>query len=88
MRGDLSWIADGFWCKQCDGKIQEADLAEDLMLDGKTYGCVKSFYLGDTLDANGGADLTATDRNRNGWMKFRELFPFLKSRAPPLEMKG
>ena len=43
---------------------------------------VQSFcYLGDTLD---GADLTATARIRNGWMKF---FPFLTSRTPPLEMK-
>ena len=51
--------------------------------------CVKSFcYLGDTLDGDGGADLAATDRIRNGWMKFRELLPFLTSGASPLEMKG
>ena len=61
----------------------------DLMVDGETYECVKSFcYLGDTLDGDGGADLAATARIRNGWMKFRELWPFLTSRAPPLEMKG
>ena len=42
---------------------QEADLAEDLMEEGETYGCVKSFrYLGDTLDGNGRADLSATAR--------------------------
>ena len=36
---------------------------------------VKNFcYLGDTLDGDGGADLASTARNRNGWMKFRELF--------------
>ena len=40
------------------------------------------------VDGDGGADLAATARIRNGWMKFRELFPFLTSRAPPLEMKG
>ena len=58
------------------------DLSEDLMVDGETYECVKSFcYLGDTLDGDGGADL-ATARIRNGWMKFRELLPFLTSRAP------
>ena len=56
------------------------------MVDGETYEYVKSFcYLGDTLDGNGGADLAATARIRNGWMKFQELLP---SRAPPLEMKG
>ena len=53
------------------------------------YGCVKSFcYLGDNIDGDGGADLAVTARIRNGWMKFRELLPFLTSRAPPLEMKG
>ena len=29
--------------------------------------------MGDTLDGDGGADLAATARIRNGWMKFREL---------------
>ena len=80
--GDFSRVADGFRCRRCDGTIQEVDLAEDLMVDGETYACVKSFcYLGDTLDRDGGADLAATARIRNGWMKFRELLPFLTSRA-------
>ena len=71
VRGDLSRVAHGFRCRQCDGTIQEAHLAEDLMIDGETYGCVKSFcYLGDTLDRDCGADLAATARIRNGWMKF------------------
>ena len=89
VRGDLSRVADGFRCRQCDGTIQEVDLAEVLMVDGETYECVKSFcYLGDTLDGDSGADLAATTRIRNGWMKFRELLPFLTSRVPSLEMKG
>ena len=67
VRGDLSRVADGFRCRRCDGTIQEVNLAEDLMVDGETYECVKSFcYLGDTLDGNGGADLAATARIRNG----------------------
>ena len=86
VRGDLSRVADGFRCRRCDETIQEIDLAEDLMADGETYECVQSFcYLGDTLDEDGGADLAATARIRNGWMKFRELLTF---RSPPLEMKG
>ena len=48
------------------GQSQEVDLAEDLMMDGETYKCVKNFcYLGDTLDGDGGADLAATARIRN-----------------------
>ena len=56
------------------------------MMDGQTYGCF--CYLGDPLDGDGGANLAATARIRNGWMKFRELLPFLTSRATPLEIKG
>ena len=59
VHGDLSWLADGFRCRRCARTIQEADLAEDLIVDEETYGCVKSFcYLGETLDGDGGADLT------------------------------
>ena len=85
MHGDLLRVANGFRCRRCDGTIQEAALGEDLMVEGETYGCVNSFcYLGYTLGGNG-ADLAATARIRNGWMKFRGRFPFLTSRAPSLE---
>ena len=68
VRGDLSLVADGFKCKRCDESTQEADLAEDLVLDGETYGCVKKgfCYLGDTLDGDGVANLAATVRIGNG----------------------
>ena len=72
-------------CVRCDCIIQEADLAEDLMVDGDTYGCVKSFIWETSL---GGADLAATARIKNGWIKFQELLPFQTSSAPPLEMTG
>ena len=29
--------------------------------------------MADTLDGDGGADLAATDRIRNGWMKFPDI---------------
>ena len=87
--GDLSRVTDSYRCIQCNGTIQEADLSEDLIVNGKTYGCGKSFcYLGDTLDGDSKADCAATVRISNGWMKFREFFPFLPCRAQPLEMKG
>ena len=76
----MSLVVHGCRCKRCDGTIQEADLAEELVIDGKIDGCVKSLcYLGDTLDGDGGADLAATDRIRNGWMKFRKILSFLTS---------
>ena len=76
-RGDLSLVADGCRCKQCDGTLRESDIAGDLVVDGEIYGCVKSFcYLGNTLDGKYGADIAAIARIRNGWMKFREIFHF------------
>ena len=85
MHGDLSRVANGFRCRRCGGTIQEAALVEDLMVEGETYGCVKSFcYIGDILDGNG-VVLVVIVRIRNGWMKFSWCFPFLTFRAPPLE---
>ena len=49
MSGDLSRVADGFRCRRCDETIQEVDLAEDLMVDGETHECVKSFVIWETL---------------------------------------
>ena len=41
VRGDLSWVTDSFRCRRCDGAIQEVHLAEDIMVNGETYECVK-----------------------------------------------
>ena len=41
MRGDLSRVADGFRCRQCDGTIQEVDLPEGLMVDGEFHSGVQ-----------------------------------------------
>ena len=82
MTGDLSRVDNGFRCRRCDGTSQEADLVgrwRDIWM------CKEFLYLGDILEGNGRADLTATARIRNGWMKFRGRFPFLTSRSPPLE---
>ena len=49
-----------FMCKRCDGTIQEADLAGDLVVDEVTYRGVKSFcYLRNSLAGDGGAHLAA-----------------------------
>ena len=47
-----------------DGTIQVADQAGDLVVDGETYGCVKSYcYLG---DGDGEADFAAIAKIRSG----------------------
>ena len=65
------------------------------MLNGDIWMCKELFlYMGDTLDGDGGTDLAAIARIIHGWMKFRELLPFLTSRVPfffffsPLKMNG
>ena len=59
------------------------------MVGGETYGCVKRVcYLGDTLDGDGGADLSATVRTINGWMKFRELFSISDIQSSPSRDEG
>ena len=53
LLGDLSLVVYGFRCKRCDSTIQEAGVAEDVVVDGETYGCEKILcYLGDTLDGD------------------------------------
>ena len=55
---------DGSRCKRCDGTIPEANIAENLVVDGETYWCVNSFcFVWDTVD---GAHLAATPRIRIG----------------------
>ena len=51
VHGDLSLgvHVDDFWCKRCDGTIPEANIAENLVVDGETYWCVKAFVLCVTL---------------------------------------
>ena len=39
------WCSGVRACRRCDGKIQEVDLAVDLMVDGETYECVRELLL-------------------------------------------
>ena len=72
----MSLAVNGFRCKHCMTQPNKQNLTEDIVVDRKTYGCVKSFcYLGDTLDGDGGADIAATARIRSGWIEFREILP-------------
>ena len=58
---------------------------EKVFLDGQATEVVQKFcYLGDTIEAQGGARAGVIARVKSGWSKFRELLPFLTSRALPL----
>ena len=49
---------------------------------------LKFCYLWDMLDAKGGAESSSVARVQSGWKKFKDLLPFLESRAVSLPMKG
>jgi hypothetical protein len=46
------------------------------------------YYLGDMLDAEGGAELAVATRVRCAWKKFREMSPFSTSKGVSVKMKG
>ena len=59
------------------------------MLAGSNLEVVDKFcYLGDMLDAGGGAESSNVTRVRSGWEKFRELLPLLTTKAISLKVKG
>ena len=92
IAGSLQAASIAFKCRKCTGLIARTSVAGDgtqLEVDGEAYEVVNKFcYLGDMLDSGGGAELAITTRIQCGWNKFRELSPFLSSRAPSLRMKG
>ena len=59
------------------------------MLAGSNLEVVDKFcYLGDMLDAGGGAESSTVTRVRSGWKKFRELLPLLTTKAISLKVEG
>ena len=58
-----------------------------MILAGSNLEVVDKFcYLGDMLDAGGGAKSSTVTRVRSGWKKFRELLPLLTTKV--ISLKG
>ena len=72
-------------CSRCKGTARPIDGRphnEWLLVQDKKLDVVDSFcYLGDTIGAGGGCDLSVITRIRSAWGKFWELLPILTSRA-------
>ena len=79
-----------FKCKRCKTtEMAENSNMEKVFLDGQAIEVVQKFcYLGDMIEAQGGASAGVIARVRSGWSKFRELLPLLTSKALPLLTKG
>lgn len=92
IKGRLANASD-FVCTKCrngnpSGKDVEKDV-EKVLLAGCNLEIVDRFcYLGDMLDAGGGAESSTITRVRSGWKKFRELLPLLTTRAVSLKVRG
>ena len=89
LKGQLA-KATNFVCSQCSsGAVADRNNEEKVMLAGSNLEVVDKFcYLGDMLDAGGGAESSTLTRVRSGWEKFRELLPLLTTKAISLKVKG
>ena len=89
VKGNLSKVSN-FICPACLGQAgSDPPVADKIVLDGNELEVVNKFcYLGDMLDAKGGAESSSIARVQCGWKKFNDLLPFLGSRAVSLPMKG
>ena len=89
LKGQLA-KATNFVCSQCSsGAVADRNNEEKVMLAGSNLEVVDKFcYLGDMLDAGGGAESSTVTRVRSGWKMFRELLPLLTTKTISLKVKG
>ena len=77
------------WKEHYEKLLNEEFAWDKVMLAGSNLEVVDKFcYLGDMLDAGGGAESSTVTRVRSGWEKFRELLPMLNTKAISLKVKG
>ena len=89
IKAELQKVNDTFVCKQCSGVVAEVNtIAITGGMDignGDAFEYVEKFcYLGDMINADGGADSAVVARVRSAWKKFRELSPILTQKGASL----
>ena len=88
IKGSLT-KAQNFMCSTCKQGKAEVNIPDKVTLAGGSLEVVAKFcYLGDMLDAGGGAQSSTITRVQCGWNKFRELQPLLTSKATTPKTKG
>ena len=86
IKGILS-TAVNFKCSTCVSPPSAQQ--PTISLAGNNLEVVNQFcYLGDMLEASGGAESSSITRAKCGWKKFRDLLPLLGSKAVSLKLKG
>jgi hypothetical protein len=95
VKGSLQSVGCSFLCRRCvDGTTATANTAGEVpkgldIGDGNVVEKVGKFcYLGDMINADGGADSAVVARVRCAWKKFRELAPILAHKGASLAIKG
>ena len=85
----LKAAAVGYVCSRClRGTAATTNVGMDIG-NGEVLEKVGKFcYLGDMLNADGGADSAVVTRVRSAWKKFKELAPILTLRGASLKLKG
>jgi hypothetical protein len=91
IKGSLQAANATFVCRKCVTLPQNASVTNGGMDigNGSVLEKVGKFcYLGDMLNADGGADSAVVARVRSAWKKFRELAPILTFKGASLKIKG
>ena len=77
VRGKLGAVED-YKCRICTGEVTHLDKQPTESLTIENLDVLDKFcYLGDMINAGGGAEESILTRIRCGWKKFRELLPVL-----------
>ena len=89
IKGSLT-SATNFICTKCLSPPTDDSLPPGtITLAGNELEVVDRFcYLGDMLEANGGAEASSIARVQSGWKKFKDVLPLIDSRGVSLGMKG
>lgn len=90
IKGSLQAASATFSCSKCLTTAHAPATHVGLDIgNGQVLERVRQFcYLGDTLNADGGAHSAVTARVRCAWKKFRELSPILTCPGASLRLKG
>jgi hypothetical protein len=89
VKGSLASLKTPFVCKvRTAGKVVNKLCTGVKVGDDASERVGKFCYLGDTINANGGAESASVARTRCAWKKFRELSPILTGKHISLKIQG
>ena len=89
VKVSLASLKTPFVCKACLVGKRVNEVSKEFKVGEDVFERVGKFcYLGDMINANGGAESASVARGRCAWQKFRELSPILTAKHISLKLKG